>query len=242
MSSVDFTTIKQTYPVLDVATGMLGLALSKVGEGFKGDCPVCKAKKSLTVTPGKGWYCFGRCKTGGDQIKLVKLIRGVELRDAALMIQEHFNGSPAPKDDRALQLERVLERLQPEHELIQAMGISADTARAFESGYNATGKLQKRYCVAIRDLQGILIAFAGLALDEEPIEFVNFDPTKAMLNQHRLAGELTLYRTTLDAILAVEFGAPFESVTSFLTTQVSPSQLEYLAGLMKHHQIESLLL
>ena len=91
------------------------------------------------------------------------------------------------------------------------------------------------------------IAFAGIALTEEQspaVAFSNFDPAGAMFNQHRLSSEneIILFRSPLDAILAVENGAPLESVTSFLTQTVQSPQLEYLGGLLDHLKSSGLLL
>ena len=262
MPNVQFSELKMQVPILDVATGMLGLQLTmrisqpkdggKPYETHRGRCPICKYDKVFTVTPGSGWYCHGRCKTGGDVIKLVAAMRHIEPREAALQIQEHF-GSPSPtvnrprdsgNADRSIQLENVLKRLQPEHEAIQALGVSPETARLFESGYNPSGVQKGRYSVAIRDFSGQLVTFAGIAVDHDQqpqIAFSNFDPASLLFNAHRLAGsDLLLHRSPLDAIIAVENNAPIESVTSFLTETVSPHQLEMLASLMDEKKLENL--
>ena len=251
MPNVEFADLKTSINIMDVASGMLSLVLTPSSGAFRTQCPICKSMKALVVTPGKGWYCHGRCKTGGDIIKLVATVRRIEPREAALQIQEHFGSQSRtvnrPRDsgntDRATQLSRVLERLQPEHEAIQALGISPETARLFESGYNPSGVQAKRYSDAIRDTAGVLVTFAGIALgDQQPaIAFSNFEPASQLFNVHRLFGsDLTLFRSPLDAILAVENGAPLESVTAFLTESVSPQQLEMLAATMDHLKFEAL--
>jgi len=46
------------------------------------------------------------------------------------------HGTPVPEGNRSVpQLQQILERLQPEHEAIQKLGISPQTASDFESGY-----------------------------------------------------------------------------------------------------------
>src|SRR4051812_43527741 len=104
MPNVDFAQIKTQISIVDIAFKLLGLTLPKTGTNkdghiyHKGNCPICKSDTCFTVTTSKGWYCHGRCKTGGDQIKLVAAVRGIPPRDAALLIQEHFmNGSAAPR-------------------------------------------------------------------------------------------------------------------------------------------------
>jgi hypothetical protein len=252
MPHVEFADLKKSVAILDVVQWLNIDGLKADKDAFRGSCPVCKGKRVFVVTPGKGWYCHG-CKKGGDIIKLVATVRGIEPRDAALAIQEQFVNTIAPRRadkpsvDRAAMLENVLKRLQPEHDLIQALGISPETAQLFESGFDSGGVLKGRYLVAIRSVQGQLVAFSGIAVNDEQsprIAFSNFEPATALFNQHRLAEgtDLMLYRTPLDAILAVEQGVPIDSVTSFLTETVSPHQLELLAGLMDHSKIEALLL
>jgi len=270
MPNVEFGDIKAAVPLETVAFQMLGISLqteSTNNDGekyYKGTCPICNSSKAFTLTIGRGWYCFGRCrieaqkqgrKSGGDAIKLVAAVRRIEPRAAALAIQEHFGSTSrtvqrardSGNTDRATQLARVLERLQPEHETIQSLGISPETARLFESGYNASGVQAKRYSVAVRDLAGNLVTFAGIATSEDQtpaVLFSNFGPESAIFNQHRLAEgtELLIFRSALDAILAVESGAPIDSVAAFLTETVSPSQLDLLQHVMLERQIGSLLL
>jgi len=255
--NIDFAELKKSVPILDVVRMLNIEGLKPERDAFRGTCPMCNSKRTFVVTPGRGWYCHG-CKAGGDIIKLVAAMRRLEPREAALAIQEHFGNDTAPSRtvhrapdqghgavDRATQLQRVLDRLQPEHQALQGLGISAETARQFESGYNPSGVQAKRYSVAIRNLSGELVTFAGIALDREQsprIAFSSFEPASMLFNEHRIAEgtDLMLCRTPLDAILAVEQGAPIESVTAFLTESVSPRQLEILSSLMDQKKIESL--
>jgi len=64
----------------------------------------------------------------------------------------------------------------------------------------------------------------------------------ALFNANRIAEgvELTLCRSSLELILAVENGAPIDSLVSFLSDTVSPTQLEILSSLMDQKKIESL--
>ena len=250
MSTVEFTDIKQLsiVSVLD----MLGLKVVKIyGETRRVNCPFCKYYKSLAATPGINKFKCHNVKCGqyGSAIDLVQKVRGFATpREAALAIQAHFsdqNKTGATQPDHSATLQRILDRLLPEHEAVQALGITAETARLFESGYCPSGKQQGRYSVAVRDLEGVLVAFAGIAVtpDQEPaIVFSNFEPSTAVFNQHRLAreAELMLCPSPLEAILAVQDGAPIDSITSFLTETVCPQQLQYLAALMERLGIAAL--
>jgi hypothetical protein len=269
MAGVDFVELKRDITLSQVL-GMLDINnLKPEGERLRGPCPICNTSRSFVVTPGKGWYCH-HCKTGGDIIKLVQLVRGFEgtdaARDAALAIQAHFTGAgtvhgstvhratvhrdTVPKGnrtspDKATQLQNVLDRLQPEHEAVQALCISPETAKLFESGYNPSGVQKGRYSVALRSVDGQLETFIGIAVTAEQsprMAFSNFDPATALFNANRIAEgvELTLCRSPLDLILAIENGAPIDSLIAFLTETVSPTQLEILSSLMDQKKIESL--
>lgn len=270
MPNVEFKDIKAMAPIESVALNMLGLTFVKEGinndgqKYYKGTCPICKSEKCFTVTVGKGWYCFGRCrskaenaggKSGGDAIKLVASVRRIEPRQAALEIQEYYGSQSrtvqrAPdkgNTDRTTQLQKILDRLQPDHESLAALGISPETAKLFESGYDSAGVLKGRYLCAVRSIQGALIAFVGIAVDPDQsprIAFSHYDPaaTGDLFNQHRIAEqtELMIFRSPLELILAVENGAPIESVIAPLTECINPLQLSVLSSLMDQKQIESL--
>jgi len=60
-----------------------GVALKKNGKGYKGLCPFhADQDPSLTVNPDRNlWNCFG-CDKGGDAIRFVELIDGVDFKEA----------------------------------------------------------------------------------------------------------------------------------------------------------------
>jgi DNA primase catalytic core len=60
-----------------------GVTLTKNGKGYKGLCPFHEDKDpSLLVNPGQNlWNCFG-CDKGGDVIRFVELIDGVDFKEA----------------------------------------------------------------------------------------------------------------------------------------------------------------
>lgn len=69
--------------------GSRGITLSKNGKGYKGICPFHGDKDpSLSVTPEKNlWHCFG-CDKGGDAIRFVELIDGVDFKEAVRRLAE----------------------------------------------------------------------------------------------------------------------------------------------------------
>ena len=67
-----------------------GIQLKKNGKGFFGLCPFHDDKKpSLSVTPSKNeWHCFG-CDKGGDVIRFVELIDGVDFKEAVRRLSDN---------------------------------------------------------------------------------------------------------------------------------------------------------
>lgn len=256
MANLDFADLKARISITDVLSMLKVTNLRNSAGALRGPCPICggdPTDRHFIATEGKGWYCH-HCKNGGAIIKLVATVRQIDVRAAGLAIQEHFSGTvhgatvhraPVPEGNRSVpQLQQILERLQPEHEAVQKLGISPQTASDFESGYEKAGLLRGRYSVALRDLRGSLIGFVGIALSPDRAPRLKFpealDPATLLFNAHRVAqgGDLFVCRSPLEAILAVENGAPIDSVIAFATPLVSPQQWESLAGFMDEHQIE----
>ncbi|MBL0379934.1 MAG: hypothetical protein JKP90_09760 [Desulfofustis sp. PB-SRB1] len=66
-----------------------GVELKQVGENYRGFCPFHEdTTPSLTVNPKENlWNCFG-CGTGGDVIRFVELIHGVDFKEAVRRLAE----------------------------------------------------------------------------------------------------------------------------------------------------------
>src|SRR5437660_2613705 len=124
MANVDFAELKSRVSITDVLSMLKVTNLRNSGGALRGPCPMCggdPADRQFVVTEGKGWYCH-HCKNGGDIIKLVATVRQIDVRAAALAIQEHF-GTGAPRaagyrspvwEGNGSQLQQILDRLQPE--------------------------------------------------------------------------------------------------------------------------------
>jgi DNA primase len=76
-----------------------GIELHQVGENYRGLCPFHEdTTPSLTVNPKENlWNCFG-CGTGGDVIRFVELIHGVDFKEAVRRLAE--NRSQKSEDRR----------------------------------------------------------------------------------------------------------------------------------------------
>lgn len=226
--------------------------------------------REFVVTPAKGlFYCFGPCG-GGDLITLVAKVRGVSAKEAASLIARHFgvgadtgkglrtvsrdgahpaasgNSSPQPAPElregpasaRSLQ---PLTYLEAGHELVQALGVSPETAAAFGAGYAPKGIMRGRLAIPVRDPSGTLLAYCGRAFRQESpvLTFPSgFDPAGIVFNADRIhAGELYLVRDPLRVLTAFESG--IDNVVALLTEAITARQLEMLAALMDDKHCES---
>src|SRR5438128_12238570 len=108
MASIDFAEIKARVAELQ-AVAMLGLNLKKSGATWRGSCPICnnKSQRALAITPGKGWYCHGDCKEGGDVIELVARARDITPRAAAIELAQRVGIIKSEKKPMWTRLLRV---------------------------------------------------------------------------------------------------------------------------------------
>lgn len=204
---IDYAALKAAVSIEEVAE-WLQLPLKKMGNGqLRGCCPMCEGTndRAFVITPGKGLYnAFCGCG-GGDSISLAAHVLRIGTRDAAQQIASHFkfgnsepssppggqNSTPvtpqkrqqqgaAPPDDLAAKLAKVRERLQFEHEAIQALGLTPEVARAFDVGYCASGIMRGRICSPMY-LNGVHVAYKGLATTAEQSPLMLFPSNLAEL-------------------------------------------------------------
>ena len=186
-------------------------------------------------------------------IKLVAKVKGCDQKEAARMLTEHFGTSTVTSPDKGTVTSKstvttpkgqlaALAYLEPEHEGVQGLGVSPDTAKLFESGYAPKGIMRGRFAIPIHDRNGVLLAYCGRTVkDESPVlTFPNgFSPQEHIFNAHKIQpGELYLVRDPLQVLTAYESGV--ENVVSFLTETISAQQLEILASLMDEKQCDSI--
>jgi len=257
---IDFQALKQKIKITD-AMPLLGLTPSQFNDQMRSGCPACKSggDRALVITASKNvFYCFASGE-GGDVIALTSHIKGMAMKDAAAFLAERFQQEPAPiqpppvatvpsnsspKKNEAGQpkLLNPLTYLQPEHPLVQALGISPETCIHFGAGYAPKGIMRGRLAIPIHDAAGTLIAYCGYALaGESPtLSFPNgFSPHDVIFNANKVQeGPITLLRDPLQVMKVSEAG--IDNAVSFLTAMVSGQQLEVLASLMDQRQCEYL--
>src|SRR6185295_7922173 len=174
--------------------------LTRKGESLAGPCPLCGAggKRPFTVNLSKNaWYCFGKCRGGGNVLDFVARKEGVEIRRAAELLNRWFEldlertpGAAAVRDppkvsqtkpivalpDANPPLSFALKQIDPEHPAFAAYGLSLATARAFESGHCTKGLLKGRLAIPVRNFTGELVAYVGLHPDPAAEDRYQFPP------------------------------------------------------------------
>lgn len=166
MTSVDFALLKRELSIEQVAA-WLRLETVNDHQQLRCPCPVNGGgKRALVITPKRGvFYCFApKCQTGGDLIALVAHCRQIATREAALEIQKAFRSRSEPPQN----LENVADYLQPEHDAVQRLGLSPETAAALGIGFAGRGTMKGRVLIPLRTADGALVGYAGFAAALDP--------------------------------------------------------------------------
>lgn len=256
---VDFDVLKKNV-TFEQVIALLGLQLTKSGNQWRGPCPVSGGgPRAFVVTEGKGFYSFPSQK-GGDVISLVAFVKKITAKEAASHIAANISGGNVPGTGNVPDKVQVpvtaslneppprtlkpLDYLLPEHEAVQALGISADTCKLFGAGYAPKGIMRGRLALPIHNRQGQLLAYCGRAVREESPTLIfpnGFQPETILFNAERVAknGDLYLCRDPLKVLEAVENGIPPESVVSFLTDGITSLQFSIVSSLMDDMAIET---
>ena len=218
------------------------------------------------------WYCFG-CKAGGNILDFVAKREGVTIRTAALKIDSWFElglveekGKPeveapaAPAETAALPVEAppaaketlptenpplafTLKTLDPNHESLASLGFGAETLERFGTGYCARGLLKGRLAIPVHNGRGELLAYAGLALQDETPRYLfppKFHAGVEVFNLHRLmeipeeTGPLYLTPEIEGVLRLSEAGAV--SVLGLFDGSLSSEQEEAIVGALSLYE------
>ncbi len=218
------------------------------------------------------WYCFG-CKAGGNILDFVAKKEGVTIRTAALKIdswfelglveekeKQHAEGLAAPAEARAaspevppaaqetlptsnLPLAFTLKTLDPNHESLAALGFGTETLERFGAGYCARGLLKGRLAIPVHSARGELLAYVGLALENETPRYLfppKFHAGLEVFNLHRLleVSEETgpLYLTPeIEGVLRLS-EAGVTSVLGLFDGSLSSEQEEAIVGALSLYE------
>jgi DNA primase len=211
---VSFAEVKQAVTMEAVLTRYgLFAGLTEKGKNLVGPCPFCKgkSKQQFQVNPIKdAWYCFG-CKAGGNVLDFVAESENVSVRTAALRLDSWFElglveetpraaptappaEPPKEKEEEAPRenppLTFTLKTLDPHHESLASLSLTTATIERFGAGYCTKGLLKGRLAIPIHSAEGELVAYGGLAVDEDTAPRYLFPPKfhapLEVMNLHRL--------------------------------------------------------
>lgn len=190
---VSFDELKALVSVTDVAA-WCGVKVKQTGDAFRGDCQLCGAERSFTLTPAKGlWGCF-KCQKRGSIIDMVfHFKQTANVRDAALLIQQHFLGegtvpvvpnSPEPSGNSSPVIMekrqengdglKPLDYLEADHAIVQPLGLTPEVCKTLGWGYAKKGTMRGRFLVALRRDDGRLVGYLGIATTAEMIPLLQF--------------------------------------------------------------------
>jgi len=245
-SPLDFHFLKTRVTIEHVldARGLL-TTLRRHGQDLVGPCPIHHgdSNTAFVVSTAKNlWYCFTRCRSGGDVVDLVRCLDSSDYRSTALYLASLAGSAPAtarPKSDPKPFLPFTARlKLDPHVSFLADKGIRPATARAFDAGlYRGSGFL--RGCVAVRlhDHQGHPVGYTGRVLDPHCARLGKWRlpprlPKRTLLfNLHRvrhcLQHGLVLVEDPWSVMRLAQIDVP---AVALLGTALSTHQAEFLAS------------
>jgi len=214
---MNFSDIKRKVSIVWVLKdkGLL-CSLRKRGVDLVGPCPVHKGDNpnAFVVNLKKNlWYCFTRCRGGGDVIELVRRLEKKSYHQIARYLisleQTDVTAEMKPENrPKSPQLFKQVNqhrfkpftaslRLQHNISFLRNKGIEPATATFFEAGAcEHRGMLSGCIAVRLHDLQGKPLGYAGRRLDPDLVNrfgkwvFPKGLPKKEILyNFHRIKQE-----------------------------------------------------
>jgi DNA primase len=244
--------------------------LTEKGQNLVGVCPFCtgQSKRQFQVNREKNaWYCFG-CKAGGNVLDFVAKKERVGIRAAALKLDGWFAlglaaeapadkspaapSAPAPAPPAGAErlpttnppLTFTLKTLDHHHASLSALGLHAATIEDFGAGYCTKGLLKGRLAIPIQNGEGELVAYAGLAVEEDASPRYlfppKFNPALEVFNVERLSA---LAESEGPLYLAPEIGgvlklanAGARAALGLFDGTLSPEQEEAIAGALTLHE------
>jgi DNA primase len=259
---VDFRAVKAAVS-MRMALDHFGVNwLRKNGDELRGRCPIHKGEGQNTFHVNvikNAFNCFS-CKARGNVLDFVAAMENCSVRDAAVKLKAWFAipapeqgtvksrpktpGTKAVKDNRVGEtvaankpLGFALKGTEPSHPYLQNRGISKQTAEEFGIGYFAgRGSMHGRIVIPIHDEHGMLLAYAGRAVDDSEPKYklpAGFHKSLVVYNLHRAtAGAATpstvvLVEGFFDCIRVQEAGYP---AAALMGSSLSTVQEELLCG------------
>lgn len=186
---VSFEQLKAVVSIKDILDHYgLTSGLKQKGNELIGLCPFHEeTKASFRANLQKNvFHCFG-CKAKGNILGFVALKEGVDIREAALMVQDWFGiqpqmpskgpvkvpetipGSKEPNEAKTEANQKVVnvpltftfKKLNPEHQYLKDRGLKPETVQYFGLGFCSHGLMKNRIVIPIHNEKGELVAYAG---------------------------------------------------------------------------------
>ena len=246
-SSLAFSHLKRLVSIEQVLTARGVIAsLTPRGQRLIGPCPVHHGDhpQAFVVDLAKDlWYCFTRCRGGGDVVELVRRMDHCPYPDVARYLASLANSAPTPARTKAIRSDRAYQpytrelRLDPHASLLAEKGICAQNARHFEAGtYHGPGFLKGCVTIRLHDPDGGPIGYAGRRLDRQQIrqygkwKFPPRLPKRDILyGFHRIASRLQQGLAVVECPWGVmrlaQIGIP---AVALLGIHLSPTQVQLL--------------
>ena len=211
---VDFRAIKQSVGMEMVLQHYGITKLRKSGDELRGRCPIHKGEGQDTFHVSvvkNAFHCFS-CKARGNVLDFVAAMESCSVRGAALRLKDWFSISmPEASSDSPTQkavttapanhvragestienkpLRFALKGIDHQHSYLQSRGIGIRLAEDFGIGFfSGKGSMHGRIVIPIHDEHGVLLAYAGRAVDDNEPKYqlpVGFHKSHVLYNLHR---------------------------------------------------------
>lgn len=201
---IDFRTLREQLDFGRVLAHY-GISLKRRGSQAVAKCPLPKHPKesttlSLSVNlPKRVFQCFA-CGAKGNVLDFIAYMENLdprnsrEFRQAAIIAQERFVGTPASKPPNAVQpaepkvpspspsdlpvlvnepLDFALKNLDTQPSYLLLRGFTQETINHFGLGYCTKGTFAGRIVIPLHDLEGRLIGYAGRLIFDDAIDAKN---------------------------------------------------------------------
>ena len=182
-SHLDFRQLRRTVSIEQVLRAKgLDSALKKHGSKLVGPCPLHGGDNphAFVVDPERNlWYCFTRCSTGGDVVKLLCRLGHSYAGAAAYLanLSPSLPSLPSLPPTRPASTSSAFQPycrslpLNPYAPFFRHKGILPSTARHFEAGsYHGSGFLAGCIGVRLHGTHGRPLGYAGRRLDPSQVE------------------------------------------------------------------------
>lgn len=211
------------------------------GADLVGPCPLHRGDSPSAFVASRTknlWYCFTRCREGGDVVDLVRRLDGADHRQAAHYLATLAGPSFAPPVARLAfrPFINVLPLDSTAHFLADK-GIRPRTARDFDAGaYRGNGFLEGCIGVRLHDPVGAPLGYAGRVIDPERARRngkwklpPRLPKASILFNYHRVREQRARGLVVVeDAWSVMRFAQVNVPAVALLGTTASPAQLALL--------------